>query len=54
VDEHVPMPRLLKVAVDDNVVFSLEEFNHLKQCAICFNEWSDFVQVLAAQEGAET
>ena len=41
---HVPLERLLEVAADDAATFTLEEFNHLKDCADCFNQWSDFVK----------
>jgi hypothetical protein len=43
---HVPMKRLLGVASADNQIFTLEEFNHLKECTECFDAWSDFIDQL--------
>lgn len=37
--EHVPIARLKQVAVND-VLFTSEESDHLKECAECFNQWS--------------
>jgi hypothetical protein len=45
-EPHVPMKRLLAVASADHLVFALEEFSHLKECAECFEMWSDFIQQL--------
>jgi hypothetical protein len=50
--EHVPMKRLLQVAADDTLIFNQEEFNHLKDCPSCFNEWSQFVHVRVIAAGA--
>jgi hypothetical protein len=41
---HVPLKRLLAVAAD-NLIFTLEEFNHLKECEECFTRWSEFIEV---------
>jgi len=43
---HVPMNRLLVVASADNQIFTLEEFNHLKECSECFEAWSEFIDQL--------
>jgi hypothetical protein len=43
---HVPMKRLLGVASADNQIFTLEEFNHLKECTECFEAWSDSIDQL--------
>jgi hypothetical protein len=45
-ETHVPLKRLLAVASTDEMLFTLEEFNHLKGCAECFNEWSEFIHEL--------
>src|SRR6266496_1424450 len=41
--EHIPKARLLAVAVDDELIFTLEEFNHLKACRECFVVWTEFI-----------
>jgi EAL domain-containing protein (putative c-di-GMP-specific phosphodiesterase class I) len=41
--EHIPKARLLAVAVDDELIFTLEEFNHLKACQECFVAWTEFI-----------
>ena len=43
---HVPMKRLLGVAAADNQIFTLEEFNHLKECTECLEAWSDSIDQL--------
>jgi hypothetical protein len=43
------MRRLLEVAVNDDDIFSLDEFNHLKKCADCLNDWSDFIRTAPIQ-----
>jgi hypothetical protein len=45
-ETHVPMKRLLEVAAADDEVFTLKEFNHLKECAKCFTTWSEFIHQL--------
>ena len=45
-ETHVPMKRLLVVPATDNDIFTLEECNHLKECAECFNTWSEFIHQL--------
>ena len=40
------MKRLLAVAAADNLIFTLEEFNHLKECEECFVTWSEFIDQL--------
>jgi hypothetical protein len=42
---HVPIRRLLNVAINDDVLTS-EEYGHLKECAECFNEWAIFVKAV--------
>ena len=43
---HVPLKRLLVGAAADNLIFDLEEFNHLKECEECFTRWSDVIDQL--------
>ena len=43
---HVSMKHLLGVASADNQIFTLEEFNHLKECTECFEAWSDSIDQL--------
>jgi len=45
-DGHVSLKRLLAVASTDDELFTLEEFNHLKECAECFTTWSEFIHQL--------
>jgi hypothetical protein len=41
---HISISRLLAMALSDTLVFTLPEFNHLKVCAGCFQQWSDFIK----------
>jgi len=50
VQDHVPNERLLKVAADDDLLFTSEEFKHLKRCSDCFKRWSEFIGSLASHE----
>ena len=49
---HLQLERLLKVAADDYAIFTLHEFIHLKDCADCFNQWSDFIKARPDMEKA--
>jgi hypothetical protein len=42
---HVPLKRLLVIAAADDLIFTLEEFNHLTECEECFTRWSEFIEV---------
>ena len=48
--EHVPTDRLLEVVADHNLIFSLEEFNHLLDCSACFSRWSQFVYATVVKD----
>ena len=37
---------VLSVASADNQIFTLEEFNHVKECTECFEAWSDSIDQL--------
>jgi hypothetical protein len=41
--EHISAERLLLIATSDEVVFTMEEFNHIKMCRECFLAWSEFI-----------
>jgi len=55
-DEHVTLLRSLTVAGDDNQIFTMEEFNHLKECSECFTTWTEFIilQLVHAHEEKKT
>ena len=46
IQPHVSMKRLLGVVSADSQIFTLEEFNHLKECTECFEAWSEFIDQL--------
>ena len=48
-EAHLPLRRLLEVASADDLMFTQEEFNHLKECAECFNEWTNFIHSASTQ-----
>ena len=41
---HIPDARLFKMAVVDNLVFTGDEFSHLKQCPICCEQWKRYIR----------
>jgi hypothetical protein len=45
VKKHVPLVRLLTVAAADDLIFTMEEFNHLEACSECFTSWTEFIGV---------
>ena len=45
---HISVRRLLKVAITDDMIFTLNEFIHLKKCFECFRAWREFVETNAA------
>ena len=49
-ENHVSTERLLKVAASDDLLFTLEEFNHLKSCPDCFTEWAAFIESLPSDD----
>ena len=42
--EHVPVERLLKVADADDLIFTMAEFNHLRECPQCLRQWRDITE----------
>jgi hypothetical protein len=47
---HVRLEKLLKVAASDDLLFTPDEFNHLKRCSGCFKRWSEFINSLPSDE----
>jgi len=41
---HVSVKRLQEVAMADDLIFTLDEFYHLKTCSECFRQWGDFIR----------
>jgi len=53
-ENHVPFKRLLDVAAAENLIFSMEEFNHLKTCSECFTTWTEFIWQLVRHHELNT
>jgi len=45
VEKHVPLVRLLIVAAADDLIFTIEEFNHLEACSEGFTIWTEVIGV---------
>jgi hypothetical protein len=41
--EHVPDSRLFFIAMADNLDFKLEEYNHMKDCQTCLQQWKKYL-----------
>jgi hypothetical protein len=39
---HLPVKRLLDVAISDDLIFDMDEFNHLEECRDCLTTWVEF------------
>jgi hypothetical protein len=39
---HLPVKRLLDVAISDDLVFDMDEVNHLTECRDCLTTWAEF------------
>ncbi len=48
-NHHLTPARLLALADRDDIVFTLEEFNHLKTCSHCFTHWAANIRELQSQ-----
>ena len=48
--EHVTIERLVKVAANDDVIFTPDELDHVQQCPECFNRWVEFIKCLPSEE----
>lgn len=48
-NHHLTAARLLSVADRDDIVFTLEEFNHVKTCSECFTEWATNIRELQSR-----
>jgi hypothetical protein len=44
--QHIPHVRLFLVAVADNMYFSDEETNHVKQCSDCYRQWKIYIDTI--------
>ena len=44
--EHIPVEWLIKVAANDDVIFTPDEFGHVQHCPECFNQWVEIHKVL--------
>jgi hypothetical protein len=51
---HLSVEHLLAVASRDDLVFTLEEFRHLKSCSLCFRLWAEFVHRFILQQSTFT
>jgi hypothetical protein len=49
--EHIMTQRLVEVAASDDLLFTADEFRHLKGCAQCFDLWAEFIKSLPSQQG---
>ena len=41
--EHVPDSRLFCVATADNLDFTLDEYDHVQECATCLQRWQQYL-----------
>jgi hypothetical protein len=41
-ETHLPVKRLLDVAISDDLIFDMDELNHLKECRDCLTTWTEF------------
>src|SRR5262249_45019999 len=48
--EHIPVEWLVKVAANNDVIFTPDELDHVQQCPKCFNQWVEFVKCLRSKE----
>ena len=44
--EHVSARRFIEIATSDDVIFTLEELDHVKTCYMCFNQWEEVIENL--------
>ena len=51
--DHLSIERLMSVAVREDFTFTAEESNHLKSCAACSGQWSDFLRDCERPDGIE-
>jgi len=50
-EQHVPTECLQAVA-EGNLIFTREEFNHLKACSQCFTDWSGLIHQFIRETAA--
>jgi hypothetical protein len=51
--KHLSLLRSLTLAAADDVIFTMEEFNHLKACSECFTLWTEFIIIQLLHEHEE-
>jgi hypothetical protein len=39
---HSSVKRLLDVTISDDLIFDIDELNHLKECPDCLTTWAEF------------
>ena len=42
--EHVSAERLIDIVRSDDVIFTVEELEHVKSCVFCFDQWQDVIE----------
>ena len=47
--EHISLERLLKVAIAEDLIFTLAEFKHLKKCLTCVRHWCELIEANLGQ-----
>jgi hypothetical protein len=52
-DKHLSLDRSVSVAAADDLIFTMEEFNHLKSCSECFTTWTEFIRQCQLVQGHE-
>src|SRR5215831_13863664 len=50
---HIPPERALAIAASDKLLFTPEEFYHLKKCACCLQRWTEFISKYAVNNERE-
>jgi len=50
---HIDNARLFRVAVADNLLFTGAEFDHLKACPTCFEQWKQFIHDYVRDEAKQ-
>ena len=46
---HIAQARLLAIAMSDDLLFSPEEFAHLKECKDCIERWYECIAEVGRQ-----
>ena len=51
---HIRKERLFAVAHQEKVIFTEAEFEHLKRCHDCFEQWSAYIRELVREPESTT